>query len=404
MNFDHDEVTRSLAARVSQFMTDQVLPRETAWDQQAVAAPDGSWTVPAVLTDLQAQARSQGLWNLFLPDTGLGGAGLSNVQYAPLAEEMGWVPWAAEVFNCSAPDTGNMEVLAAFGTDKQKDRWLRPLLDATSRSAFLMTEPEVASSDATNIRTSIRRVGDEYVISGRKWFATGVMDPRCDIWIVMGVTDPDAPPHQRFSQVVVEPDTPGIKVVRPLTVFGDAEPPHGHAEVILDEVRVPVSHLLLGEGRGFEVAQARLGPGRIHHCMRTIGLAERALSLMAVRLTSRHAFGMALSRNGHWEQVVGEARIDIDMARLLTLHAAYRIDTLGARAARADIAAIKSAVPRMARRVIDRAIQAFGAAGLSADYRLPTLYATARWVSIADGPDEVHNRTVAREEFRKHAT
>jgi acyl-CoA dehydrogenase len=402
MSFCTDGTSRSLTARVEQFMREHVLPNEDRWEREAISPVDRPWPVPAVLTELQAKARAAGLWNLFRRPAE-GRDGLRVAQYAPLAEAMGWVPWAAEVFNCSAPDTGNMEVLDAYGASWQKLRWLDPLLEGTIRSSFLMTEPDVASSDATNIRTSIRRDGGEYVINGRKWFATGVMDPRCAIWIVMGVTDPGAPPYQRQSQVLVEPATAGVTVVRPLTVLGDLEPPHGHGEVVFEDVRVPVENIIAGEGLGFEVAQVRLGPGRIHHAMRTIGLAERALQMLCRRLSARIAFGEPLSRNGAWEQRVAEARIGLDMARLLTLHAAHRIDTAGPAAARTDVAAVKVAVPRMARRVIDMAIQGFGAAGLSGDYRLPALYATARWVSIADGPDEVHNRTIARAEFARHA-
>lgn len=392
----------ALADRLQRFMRTRVLPNEQTWDAQLRTPPDGRWPVPPLLRELQAEARAEGLWNLFVPRE-FDAAGLTNEQYAPLAEQMGWVPWAPEVFNCSAPDTGNMEVLMRYGTEEQRARWLTPLLNGETRSAFLMTEPDVASSDATNVRTQVRRDGGHYVITGRKWFGTGVMDERCALWIVMGVTDAGAPKHLRQSLLLVRPDTPGITVVRPLSVFGDVGPPHGHAEVRFEEVRVPAANLLLGEGRGFEIAQGRLGPGRVHHCMRVIGVAERALAVMCQRLLDRAAFGTTLARNPYWEQLIGQSRIEIDMCRLLTLDAARCIDEGGAQAARARVAAIKVAVPRMARKVTDRAIQACGAAGLSSDLRLPAMYAHARWVSIADGPDEVHNRTVARMELAKHA-
>ena len=383
-----------------EFMDTYIYPNEDTFDLQAATAP-GSWQPPEILSDLKAKARSQGLWNLFLPDASLG-PGLSTADYAPLAEVMGRVTWASEVFNCSAPDTGNMEVLWRYGSADQKKRWLRPLLDGEIRSAFLMTEPDVASSDATNISTIMRRDGDTYVITGRKWFASGVMDPRCRVWIVMGKTDPDAPPHLQQSQILVEPDTRGVRIERAIRVMRDFDPPHGHAEVTFDEVRVPASNVFLGEGRGFEIAQGRLGPGRVHHCMRTIGLAERALELMCRRLSTRYAFGTRLSENGHWEQRIGESRVAIEMARQLTLSVARKLDALGGPACRADVAMIKVAVPRMARAVIDSAIQAFGAAGVSDDFRLPAMYAAARWVSIADGPDEVHNRTIARMELKRY--
>jgi acyl-CoA dehydrogenase len=391
-----------LERRLADFMATEVLPNEDEWDRQLVMPAEGGWPAPPLLAELQSRARAAGLWNLFLPADEVPGA-LTNEQYAPLAEHMGWVPWAAEVFNCSAPDTGNMEVLLRYGTPAQRERWLTPLLDGTIRSAFLMTEPDVASSDATNIRTSIRRDGDDYVISGRKWFATGVLDSRCSVWIVMGVTDPAAPRHQQQSQILVTPDCQGIEIVRPLSVMGDHEAPHGHAEVHFHDVRVPAENLLLGEGRGFEIAQGRLGPGRIHHCMRVIGVAERAIEVMCRRLAQRSTFGVPLSRNAHWEQVVAESRIEIDTCRLLTLDTARRIDERGSQGARREIAEMKVAVPRMARRVVDRAIQACGAAGLSGEFRLPAMYSHARWVSIADGPDEVHNRTIARLEFARLA-
>lgn len=386
-----------LLPRIREFMNEQVRPAETRWDAEVASLGNST---PPVVTELAAKARTAGLWNLFLPDPQMG-AGLTNRQYAPLAEEMGRTIWAAEVFNCNAPDTGNMELLWKYGSAAHKDRWLAPLLSGDIRSAYLMTEPAVASSDATNIETTIERDGDSYVINGRKWFATGVLNPNCTIWIVMGRSSNDGPRYSQHTQILVEPTTPGITVLRPLPVLGVLEGYTGHAEVQFDNVRVPAENVILGEGRGFEISQGRLGPGRIHHCMRTIGLAERALGEMCDRLQSRTAFGRTLADNEHWQQKVAEARIDIDMARLLTLDAAEAIDNHGIKPALAKVAMIKVAVPRMARRVIDQAIQAFGAAGLTDDFRLPELYRTARWVSIADGPDEVHARTVARLEFKK---
>ncbi|NEW27076.1 acyl-CoA dehydrogenase family protein [Nocardia cyriacigeorgica] len=385
-----------LLHRVRAFMDEHVQPAEKQWDAEIRTE---NKSTPPVVTELAAKARAAGLWNLFLPDPEVG-AGLSNLEYAPLAEAMGRTLWAAEVFNCSAPDTGNMELLWKYGTEEQKQRWMVPLLAGEIRSAYLMTEPHVASSDATNIETTITRDGDSYVINGRKWFATGVLNPACSIWIVMGRSSTDGPRHAQHTQILVEPDAPGVRIVRPLPVLGVLEGYTGHAEVELDNVRVPAENVILGEGRGFEISQGRLGPGRIHHCMRTIGLAERALEAMCDRLLDRTAFGRRLSDNEHWQQQVAQARIDIDMARLLTLDAADTIDNRGIKAALAKVAMIKVAVPRMARKVTDQAIQAFGAAGLTDDFRLPELYRTARWVSIADGPDEVHARTVARLEFK----
>ncbi|MGU3498731.1 acyl-CoA dehydrogenase family protein [Mycobacterium sp. C31M] len=386
----------TLLPRLRAFIDEHVVPAESRWDSEVQNSGNAT---PPVIKELAAKAREAGLWNLFLPEPGFG-AGLSNRQYAPLAEEMGRIIWSAEVFNCSAPDTGNMELLWKYGTAEQKQRWLTPLLAGEIRSAYLMTEPGVASSDATNIETTIERDGDSYVINGRKWFATGVLNPSCAIWIVMGRSSNDGSRHTQHTQILVEPTTPGVTIVRPLPVLGVLEGYTGHAEVAFDNVRVPAENVILGEGRGFEISQGRLGPGRIHHCMRTIGLAERALEAMCDRLLTRTAFGRTLADNEHWQQKVAEARIDIDMARLLTLDAAETIDSEGIRAALAKVAMIKVAVPRMARRVIDQAIQAFGAAGLTDDFRLPELYRTARWVSIADGPDEVHARTVARLEFK----
>jgi alkylation response protein AidB-like acyl-CoA dehydrogenase len=353
------------------------------------------------MEELKAKARAAGLWNLFLPESEYGAA-LTNLEYAPLGESMGRSPIAPEAFNCSAPDTGNMETLVRYATRAQQDRWLKPLLEGEIRSAFLMTEPDVASSDATNIQTVIRRDGDHYVINGRKWFSTGAGDPRCAIFIVMGKTDPEGPRHAQQSQVLVPMDTPGIEVVRMLPVFGYDDAPHGHAEVVLRDVRVPVENLILGEGRGFEIAQGRLGPGRIHHCMRTIGAAEVALEKMVDRLLSRVAFGKRLADQSVWEQRIGEARMDIEMTRLLCLKAADMMDRAGNKAAQLEIAMIKVAAPRTALKVIDDAIQAHGGAGVSEDFGLARLYAGMRTLRLADGPDEVHLRAIARLEFGRH--
>jgi acyl-CoA dehydrogenase len=355
-----------------------------------------------VLEELKPRARAAGLWNLFLPDS-KEGAGLTNLEYAPLCEIMGRVDWAPEVFNCSAPDTGNMEILERFGSEEQKTQWLRPLLDGEIRSGFAMTEPGVASSDATNIESEIRREGHSYVINGRKWWTSGAMDKRCAIFIFMGKTEATNPDRYRQQSMVLVPrETPGVRVVRPLTVFGYDDAPHGHGEVDFEDVRVPVSNVLLGEGRGFEIAQARLGPGRIHHCMRLIGVAEVALELMCRRLSSRVAFGQPLGDQSVWLERVAEARILIDQARLLTLNAAYRMDTVGNKEARAEIAMIKVAAPNMLCRVLDWAIQAHGAAGVSEDFPLGQAYSYARSVRIVDGPDEVHRNQIARLELRKH--
>jgi len=394
--------------RVRDFMDADILPLADLMRKEADAPGADRWKPSPRLESLKAKARAQGLWNLFLPpspehDQGdYHGAGLTNLDYALCAQEMGRLQIASEVFNCSAPDTGNMEVLHRYGNVAQKAEWLKPLMGGEIRSAFLMTEPEVASSDATNITTSIRRDGDHYVINGRKWWSSGVGDPRCKIAIVMGKTDPDAPSHKQQSQVLVPLDTPGVEVVRMLPVFGYDDAPHGHAEVILKDVRVPVGNLLLGEGRGFEIAQGRLGPGRIHHCMRTLGAAEVALEKMVKRLLSRTAFGKRLADHSVWEQRVADARIDIEMTRLLCLKAADAMDRLGAKGARLEIAMIKVAAPRAALKVIDDAIQAHGGGGVSDDFGLAKSYASIRTLRLADGPDEVHNRTIAKLEFARH--
>ena len=383
--------------RVRRFLDQQVIPREAEYFGQV---REDATRQPPVMEAMKAAAREAGLWNMFLP--GEHGAGLTNLEYAPLAELMGRHLWSAEVFNCNAPDTGNMEVLHMYGNAAQQDRWLKPLMAGEIRSAFLMTEPEVASSDATNIQTRIERDGDHYVINGRKWWSTNMAHPNLAVTIVMGKTDFDAATHAQQSQVIVPSDTPGFRVERMLSVFGYDELPIGHAEVVLENVRVPVENLIAGEGRGFEIAQGRLGPGRIHHCMRTIGAAERALELMVTRLLNRTAFKKQLAEHSVWEQRVADARTNIEMCRLLVLKAAWMMDEAGSKNARSEIAQIKVAAPKMALQVIDDAIQAFGGAGVSGDTPLAELYAGVRTLRIADGPDEVHNRTIARLEYAKH--
>ena len=408
MNFSMSERQTFWRDRVIAFMNQHVYPAIPIYTQQMNDFGENRWQVVPVVEALKAKAKAEGLWNLFLPkdslpeDSPYRGAGLTNLEYAVCAEQMGRVGFASEVFNCSAPDTGNMEVLARYGNAEHKATWLQPLLEGTIRSAFLMTEPDVASSDATNIQTSMRRDGDHYVINGRKWWSSGVGDPRCKLAIVMGKTDSDAPSHSQQSQILVALDTPGIEIVRMLPVFGFDDAPHGHAEVVFHDVRVPAENLLLGEGRGFEIAQGRLGPGRIHHCMRTIGSAEVALEKMVKRLQSRVAFGKRISEQSVWDERVAEARIDIEMTRLLCLKAADMMDKVGNKIARQEIAMIKVAAPRMALRIIDNAIQAFGAAGVSTDAGLAKQYASMRTMRLADGPDEVHNRTIARMEYGRH--
>lgn len=400
MNFEYSDKTQQLLAQVREFMIEHIYPNEAEMFAQI---DDGDrWQPYPLLEELKTKAKAAGLWNLFLPESELG-AGLTNLEYAPLCEEMGRSLLAPEVFNCSAPDTGNMEVIARYGTEEQKREWLQPLLDGKIRSAFAMTEIEVASSDATNIETSIERDGDEYVINGRKWWTSGAPDPRCKILILMGKTDPENPNrHEQQSMVLVPMETAGIKMKRILPVFGFDDAPHGHAEVHFDNVRVPVSNILLGEGRGFEIAQGRLGPGRIHHCMRLIGAAERALERMCRRTKLRVAFGKPVSEQTVTQERIAESRIMIEQARLLTLKAAYMMDTVGNKVARKEIAMIKVVVPNMACQVIDWAIQAFGAAGVTTDYGLPHAYANARLIRIADGPDEVHRNQLARLELREY--
>ncbi len=403
MDFDYSPRQREWMKRVGDFMEQHVYPAEEVYAAQMQEARDkgNPWIVVPVLEELKKKAKSQGLWNFFLNESEHG-AGLTNLEYAPLAEMMGRVGFASEVFNCSAPDTGNMEVLERYANEAQKERWLKPLLAGEIRSAFIMTEPAVASSDASNISTRIERKGDHYVINGRKWWSSGVGDPRCKLMIVMGKTDPDADKYRQQSQIFVEMGTPGVTVKRMLPVFGFDDAPHGHGEVLFEDVKVPVENIVLGEGRGFEIAQGRLGPGRIHHCMRTIGAAERALELMCTRLLSREAFGKRISEHSVWEQRVAEARTNIDMCRLLTLKAADMMDKVGNKVARTEIAMIKVAAPRMALKVIDDAIQAWGGAGVTTNSGLARMYASQRTLRLADGPDEVHNRTIARLEFGKH--
>jgi len=397
MEFQHSEKALHWQERVRRFLDDKVLPREAEYWAQV---REDSTRQPPAMDEMKAQAREAGLWNMFLP--GDHGAGLTNLEYAPLAEMMGRHLWTAEVFNCNAPDTGNMEVLHMYGNEAQQAKWLKPLMAGEIRSAFLMTEPEVASSDATNIQTRIERDGDHYVINGRKWWSTNMGHPNVAMTIVMGKTDTGAATHAQQSQIIVPVDTPGFRVERMLSVFGYDEKPIGHAEVVLENVRVPVENLIAGEGRGFEIAQGRLGPGRIHHCMRVIGMAERALELMVQRLLSRTAFRKSLAEHSVWEQRVGEARTNIEMCRLSVLKAAWMIDQAGAKNAKSEIAQIKVAAPRMALQIIDDAIQAHGGAGVSADTPLAEMYAMVRTLRIADGPDEVHNRSIARLEYAKH--
>jgi acyl-CoA dehydrogenase len=399
VEFSYSEEQRALQARLATFMDEHVYPAEAVYDEQ-MGDGDSRWQLPAVMEELKARAREAGLWNLFLPGDEHG-AGLTNLEYAPLAEIMGRSPIGPEAFNCSAPDTGNMEVLAHFASPEHKKRWLGPLLAGEIRSGFAMTEPAVASSDATNIQGSIRREGDEYVLNARKWWTSGAGDPRCEILIFMGKTDPEAAPHKQQSMVLVPMDTPGVRVLRHLPVFGYDDAPHGHMEIDFDDVRVPVENLLLGEGRGFEIAQARLGPGRIHHCMRLIGMAERSLDAMCRRAASRTAFGKPIAEQGAVMEAIADSRIEIEQSRMLVLKTAWDIDTHGARAARAGIAMIKVCVPNMALAVIDRAIQVHGAAGVSDDFGLAKAWARARSLRLADGPDEVHRRTVARIELKK---
>jgi acyl-CoA dehydrogenase len=400
MQFDASPKSRELAERLAAFMQEHVYPNEATFRAQIDHGE--RWQPVPIIEQLKPKARAAGLWNLFLPDSEHG-AGLSNTEYAPLCEIMGRSPFfAPEIFNCSAPDTGNMEVLARYGTPEQRRRWLEPLLAGEIRSCFAMTEPDVASSDATNIRSTIARDGTDYLIDGRKWYISGAGDPRCRIAIFMGRTNPDAPRHQQQSMILVPMNSPGVTIRRMLPVFGYDDAPHGHAEITFERVRVPALNLLVGEGRGFEIAQGRLGPGRIHHCMRLIGLAERCLQAMCARVTSRVAFGRPLAEQGTIRADIAESRMDLEQARLLTLKAAHLMDTVGNKAARGEIAMIKVVVPRVALRVIDRAIQAHGAAGVSDDFPLAAAWAHTRTIRLADGPDEVHRQAIAKLELAKY--
>ena len=411
MDFAFSPRTQELQAKLQRFMDDHVYPAEARYAAEIEANTKAGkrWTPLQVIEELKVKARAQGLWNLFLPPSADGssreaeyGPGLSNQEYAPLAEIMGRVLWSSEVFNCSAPDTGNMETIVRYGTAEHKRRWAEPLLNGEIRSAFAMTEPAVASSDATNISASIRRDGDDYVINGRKWWISGAGYPRCAIYIFMGKTDPEAPRHSQQSMVLVPANTPGVTVIRPLPVFGYDDAPHGHCEILFENVRVPASNILLGEGRGFEIAQGRLGPGRIHHCMRLIGLAERALELMCKRASSRVAFGRSIAEQGVTRERIAEARCMIEQARLLTLKSAWMMDVAGNKTAKAEIAMIKVVAPTMACQVIDWAMQVHGAAGVSDDFPLAFFYAQARTLRFADGPDEVHRNQIAKIELAEH--
>ena len=405
MEFEYSPKVKDMQARLLAFMDEHIYPNDKTYYAEVAAnrAKGNPWIPTRIIEELKPKARAAGLWNLFLPKSPRAPEGLSNLEYAPLCEIMGRVTWAPEVFNCSAPDTGNMETIERYGSEANKDQWLEPLLKGEIRSAFLMTEPAVASSDATNIECSMRREGDEYVINGRKWWSSGAGDPRCKVYIVMGKTDPEAPRHSQQSMILVPADAKGITVIRPLTVFGYDDAPHGHMEVELKDVRVPVGNLLKGEGQGFAIAQGRLGPGRIHHCMRSIGAAEYALELMCQRLNTRVAFGKPLSTQGVWRERIAESRCMIEQARLLTLKAAYMMDTVGNKVAQAEIAMIKIVAPNMACQIVDWAIQAHGGGGVSDDFPLAYAYAHQRTLRLADGPDEVHRNALAKLELAKHA-
>ncbi|MCY9532743.1 acyl-CoA dehydrogenase family protein [Paenibacillus alvei] len=400
MNFDYSKKVESLRKTLLEFMNDVVYPQERTYEEQLGQA-GSRWEIPPIMEQMKEQAKRAGLWNQFLPDSEYG-AGLSNLEYAPLCEIMGRSLIGPEVFNCSAPDTGNMEVLVRYGTREQKDKWLVPLLEGNIRSCFSMTEPDVASSDATNIEATIERQGGEYVVTGRKWWSSGAGDPRCKVAIVMGKTNPNAPAYEQQSMILVPMDAPGVNVKRMLPVFGYDHAPHGHAEIEYDRVRIPLDSMLWEPGKGFAIAQGRLGPGRIHHCMRLIGAAERALEVLCKRVRQRTAFGKTLDRQGVVQDWIASSRIEIEQARLLTLKAAYMMDTVGNKAAKAEIAMIKAVAPNMALQVIDRAIQALGAAGVCEDFPLASHWANARTLRLADGPDEVHKAAIAKMELRKY--
>jgi len=404
MDFAYSDKVKSLQSRLARFMDEHVYPNERRFHDEVEAnrAKGNPWVPTKLIEELKPRARAEGLWNLFLPRSQRAPEGLANLEYAPLCEIMGRVHWAPEVFNCSAPDTGNMETLERYGSEEQKKKWLDPLLAGEIRSAFLMTEPEVASSDATNIQCRIEKTGSDYVINGRKWWSSGAGDPRCKLFIVMGKTDPSAAKHAQQSMILVPRDAPGVKILRPLSIFGYDDAPHGHMDIELENVRVPASAMLLGEGRGFEIAQGRLGPGRIHHCMRLIGVAERALELMCKRSLARVTFGKPVAERTVTQERIAEARIMIDSARLLVLNAAHRMDTVGNKAARGEIAMIKVLAPNVACKVLDWAIQAHGGGGMSDDFPLAYLYAHSRTLRFADGPDEVHRNAIAKLELSKH--
>lgn len=399
MDFVQSDRAKALLDRVQAFMDEHIFPNDALYEEQLHADPTNPWIVPPLMYELQAKAKTAGLWTMHMHGYG---AGLTNLEYAPVAELMGHVHWAPEVFNCNAPDSGNMDVLALYGSPEQKERWLKPMLNAEIKSSFVMTEPGVASSDATNVETRITRDGDHYVINGRKWWITNAYNPRTKLFIVMGKSDPDAPKHQQQSQILVEPDTPGITIVRPLPIFGYLDQPHGHAEILFDNVRVPAENIILGEGRGFEIAQGRLGPGRIHHCMRIIGVSEKLLRLMCERLSTRVAFGKILADDSVWQERIAQARFNIEMSRLLVLKTAWLMDTVGVKNARSEISQIKVIVPRLAQQLCDIVQQAFGAAGMTDDFGLAYMYARLRVMRIGDGPDEVHNRLIARAELAKY--
>ena len=406
MDFEYSPRCQELKDRLLAFMEKHVYPNEHVFFEEVEAnrRAGNAWVPTKIVESLKPLAREAGLWNLFLPRSPHApNGGLSNLDYAPLCEIMGRVHFAPEVFNCSAPDTGNMETLERYASEDLKKQWLIPLLEGHIRSAFLMTEPAVASSDATNIQTKIERDGDDYVINGRKWFSSGAGDPRCKLMIVMGKTDPEAPRHQQQSMVLVPSDTKGLTVIRPLSVFGYDDAPHGHMEVLLEDVRVPASNILLGEGRGFEIAQGRLGPGRIHHCMRAIGICERALELMCKRLNARVAFGKPLSSQSVWHERIAEARCMIDQIRLLTLKASYMMDTVGNKVAKAEIAMIKVVAPNVVCQIVDWAIQAHGGGGVTEDFPLAYMYAHSRTLRLVDGPDEVHRVAIAKLELARHS-
>jgi acyl-CoA dehydrogenase len=402
MDFEHSDKVKALQAKLLRFMDEHIYPNEHRFHEEVAAnrAKGNAWIPTTVIEALKPKAREQGLWNLWWPKTH--GGELTNLEYAPLCEIMGRVHWAPEVFNCSAPDTGNMEVLIRYASPELQEKWLKPLAEGKIRSCFAMTEPAVASSDATNIQASIRRDGDTYVLNGRKWWSSGAPDPRCKVYIFMGKTDPEAQKHVQQSMIVVPADAPGVTMLRPLNVFGYDDAPHGHGEVLFENVRVAASNILLGEGRGFEIAQGRLGPGRIHHCMRLIGQAERALELMCKRLASRVAFGRAVAEQSVWHERIAESRIMIDTARLLTLKAAFMMDTVGNKTARTEIAMIKVLAPNVAQQVIDWAIQAHGGGGVCDDFPLASMYAQNRTLRLADGPDEVHRQAIAKWEIGRH--